>query len=234
MTEIPEPSAPADELDGLLSEFDAASAPKPEAPAPVAAEPTAPQPLPPSFQERLLQSVADRDRRIAEASKPKHDAPAPSTAESQELAELRNWASGIEAERAAQREKADAEVVFAKAHEVAVEIAPWLPPDMARAWIVNEAMTDPALSSAWENRHASPEAAGIAQRQIDRALRKLGKHLRSMPDPNTTEDRNLVTAAVRGASGPPPPERQPDYAKMYDNGAFKAVMKEKYGIDLKL
>ena len=224
------PSAPADDTDTLLSDFDNGSASvRPDAGVTPQAPAVEPPPL--SFTDRLLQKAAERDQRLADARKPKGPEAAPqNTAEREELQQLRTWAEGIEAERMAERERVEAQEVFDRSGEVVQEIAPWLPGDYARTWFINEAMTDPVLADAWENRHASPEAAGIAQRQIDRSMRKLGKHLRGLPDPVATDDRAVVTAAMRGASGRAPPEAPPNYSSMSD-ADFNRELKTKYGID---
>jgi hypothetical protein len=48
------------------------------------------------------------------------------------------------------------------------------------------------------------------------------------PDAATTEDREAVSAAVRGASTAPPPTKAPDVSKL-SNDELRKQTQEKYG-----
>lgn len=209
----------------LLAEFERSEPASPAARPPVEREP-------PSYAERLLKRMAERERLFEEARKPRQPAEAPAAPDPklhEQLGELQAWKAEIEAQRAAEQDRAEAEAVFARGAEVMAEAgASHLPADYAKVWLLNEAATNPALGSAWERRHESPEAARAAERAVDKALTRLHRHLASLPEPSLTADRALVSAAVRGASGQPPPERPPNYAHMTD-ADFNAAT-AKFGI----
>lgn len=85
--------------------------------------------------------------------------------------------------------------------------------DLVEAWLDTQARKDKRLAQAWTNRNANPK-------QFDRVKAELGKALRAkfskMPDRQATEDREAVTAAVRGASTRAPESKPLDFAKLTD------------------
>lgn len=85
-----------------------------------------------------------------------------------------------------------------------------VPPDFARRWLLAEYSLDPQLQEAWNRRRESHELDAYASSAIKRALKKMRAEAARSPDPAATEDRNLVIAAMRGASGNPPPAETPD------------------------
>lgn len=228
-----QPSAPADDLDGLLAEYDRGATTKPAAEPPSApAAQSPPAEIAESFSQRILRKAQEREARLRDAVRPKESA-AEQTKHNDRLSQLEEFAAGIEAERSAAREKEEAQKVFDQAAQIAGEVAPWLPGEMAKAWLLNEVATDGDLAQAWSERHNSPEHALIAERRINRALQKLRSYAKSLPDPKATDDRSLVTAAVRGAAVKPPPERPPNYNSMSD-AEFDREMRTKYGINTRL
>jgi hypothetical protein len=82
-----------------------------------------------------------------------------------------------------------------------------------RGWINARADDDPRLAQAWVNRHSHPK-------QFEKVVAQLGrdfqKKFSKLPDKQATEDREAVTAAVRGASTKTPESKAPDYSKMSD------------------
>lgn len=80
-----------------------------------------------------------------------------------------------------------------------------------QAWIDTRAQDDPRLSQAWVNRHSNPQ-------QFKRVVSALGKEFSKkygkLPDKQATEDRDAVTAAVRGASTRAPEGKAPDMSRM--------------------
>lgn len=79
------------------------------------------------------------------------------------------------------------------------------------AWMDSQARNDPRLATAWANRSANPKQFAKVVETLGRAFTKrYGK----LPDKQATEDREAVTAAVRGASTKAPVGQPPDYAKM--------------------
>lgn len=86
--------------------------------------------------------------------------------------------------------------------------------DFVTAWIDAQAKKDERLQTAWLNRHADPKKFG----QVRAALGKeFAKRYGRLPDKQATEDREAVTAAVRGASTQAPSGKAPDYSKMTDS-----------------
>lgn len=88
------------------------------------------------------------------------------------------------------------------------------PKDFAKRWFLAEVQLDPVLREAWEQHLDSPEAHKRAIALVNRKIKQLRASAKSMPDPEATADRAMVTAAVRGASGKEPPSRPPNYAGM--------------------
>lgn len=82
-----------------------------------------------------------------------------------------------------------------------------------QAWIDSQAMKDPRLGNAWSDRHKDPQKF----KQVVGALGKeFAKKYGKLPDKNATEDREAVTAAVRGASTRAPEGKAPDFSRMTD------------------
>ncbi|MBL8567213.1 MAG: hypothetical protein JNM89_16000 [Hyphomicrobiaceae bacterium] len=233
----PQQSAPTDDLDGLLREFDSGSgsakAPQGGSTARAAPEPVSPGnalETPPTFADRILQLATEHDRRLAEAlSGVRHDADESAAERSDRLTQLEQFAAGIEHERFVQRERADAEAVFSHGSEILGEVAPWLPGDYAKTWLLNEARTDGDLAEAWESRYESPEHAARARQEIGRAMKRFNAHLRSLPDPVLTSQREIVSASVRGAAldkAPKPAPLRFDGMSDYD---FAGTIEKKFG-----
>lgn len=83
--------------------------------------------------------------------------------------------------------------------------------DFISSWIDTQAKKDSRLANAWVNRNANPQKFA----QVKAALgRDFAKRYGKLPDKQVTEDREAVTAAVRGASTKVPEGKAPDYAKM--------------------
>ena len=94
-----------------------------------------------------------------------------------------------------------------------------------KAWIDVEATNDPRLSKAWVNRHSNPKQF---ERVVDLLGRKFSKKYGKLPDKGATEDREAVTAAVRGASTKAPEGKAPDFAGM-NNAEYREAHKKEYG-----
>lgn len=97
--------------------------------------------------------------------------------------------------------------------------------DFVQSWIDAQAKKDARLATAWVNRNADPKKFG----QVKAALGKeFAKRYGRIPDKQATEDREAVTAAVRGASTPAPSGKAPDYSKMTD-AQFAAEKAKAFG-----
>jgi hypothetical protein len=129
---------------------------------------------------------------------PRYDLPAPT--KDQETIALHNWAMQVETER--QQAKHDRDTLAAIASVRGRHTAEEYPDAMIAGWLEDQARANPALQAAWEDRDRNP-------RSWSQALARLGVNFERIattrPDPQATEDRALVTAAVRGTTKAPPP-----------------------------
>lgn len=206
-----EDNTPDSDVDSLLAEFDTQSKAKPEK-----TEET-PQP---SFADRVLASKTNTDERF------KRD---------KEIGDLKDFQKSaterftqIDAERLEARDKADTDAAYNEARSALAEYAPHIPAGYAEHWLRTEAETDEALGAAWEKRHQSPEDAKWYRQRLDRAISKLVKHLRSLPDPQATADREALTAAVRDTNVKAPAPKPVNYKAMSD-AEFQNEVHKKHG-----
>lgn len=85
--------------------------------------------------------------------------------------------------------------------------------DFMVAWLDSMAKKDARLAQAWGDRNQNPQQFA----RVKAALAKdFAKRYGKIPDKQVTEDREAVTAAVRGASTKAPEGKSPDYSKMTD------------------
>jgi hypothetical protein len=94
-----------------------------------------------------------------------------------------------------------------------------------KAWIDGQATQDPRLTKAWLERDSNPKQF---QKVVDQLGRNFAKKYGKLPDRNATEDREAVTAAVRGASTKAPEGKAPDFAGM-SNVEYREAHKKEYG-----
>lgn len=176
--------------------------------------------------DRAVPSPKTAPRASTEASPPAAATDADKgAAANAELAELREWAKGIEAERLQAREQADIGWAIGKA-KAAISKFVALPADYAESFMTNRWLMDPAFKAAWDGRYASDEAIRYADRMVERAVQALVKSAETIPDRDATEDRAAVSAAVRGSSYAPPPTKPPDYSRMSNREFGDAVEKQ--------
>lgn len=96
---------------------------------------------------------------------------------------------------------------------------------LVESWLDMRARKDPRLAAAWENRHRNPQAFEKVVAGLGREFTaKYGKML----DKQATEDREAVSAAVRGASTKAPEGKAPDFSGMSDQ-QFREEHKKLYG-----
>ena len=79
------------------------------------------------------------------------------------------------------------------------------------AFIDKEARENTKLQELWQNRLNNPRPLAAAANQLAKDFQKTYSR---MPDPNVTEDRAMVAAAIRGASAPAQTEPPPNYARL--------------------
>jgi hypothetical protein len=82
-----------------------------------------------------------------------------------------------------------------------------------KAWIDSRAEEDPRLGQAWVNRHSNPKQF---EKIVSGLGREFSKKYGKLPDRAATDDRDAVTAAVRGASTRAPEGQPADYSRMTD------------------
>ncbi len=96
---------------------------------------------------------------------------------------------------------------------------------LIEGWLDSQAKQDPRLAKAWLERHANPKQFA----QVTTALAKnFAKKFSKLPDRQVTEDREAVTAAVRGASNRAPENPPANYAGKSD-AEFREDVHKKYG-----
>lgn len=102
-----------------------------------------------------------------------------------------------------------------------------VPDRMAKGWLDQIARERPAIAQAFLQKESNPDN----WKRIEQSLAKeFAKEVKSVTfDTEVTEDRNAVTAAVRGASTPAPAEKAPDFGTM-SNAELRAEYR-KYGIN---
>lgn len=97
--------------------------------------------------------------------------------------------------------------------------------DFVESWLDAQARNDRRLQQAWVERHNNPRQF---QKVIEGLSRGFAKKYGKLPDKGATEDREAVTAAVRGASTKAPEGKAPDYSNM-SNAEFREAHKKEYG-----
>lgn len=171
----------------------------------------------------------DLDKLLAEFddSKPKAPPepakPEPKTGAADDLRALTDEVRGLRSERQQETFRRDMDATI---KDVRGNLDPEFFDDtFVESWMDARARQDPRLSTAWNNRHANPKAFAKVKDQLGRDfVKKYGK----LPDKQATEDREAVTAAVRGASSRAPEGKPPDFAGM-SNAQFREEHKKLYG-----
>lgn len=96
---------------------------------------------------------------------------------------------------------------------------------LVQAWLDVQAQADQRLQEAWLNRHSKPK-------QFEKVVESLGRNFvkkyGQLPDKAATEDREAVTAAVRGASTKTPEGKAPDFSGM-SNAEYRETHKKQFG-----
>jgi len=83
--------------------------------------------------------------------------------------------------------------------------------DLITAWVDAKARKNPALAEAWKNRNLNQAAFKKVVQKLGSEFSKYGE---ALPDKNATEDREAVTAAVRGASKKAPEALEVDESEV--------------------
>lgn len=214
------PSGGGHDLDHWLSEFDRTSKDKPSGGGTVGGDETSPQPDAPTTRPRPEppRAVSDSDMMMT----------------SLRVAQQQVWWNEMMTQQHFAALRKQEEVDFAEVLSVAkdqLDGMRHLPDDFARRWLVSEYNLDKELMEAWDNRYEDEGATNHARAVVRRALKKMVKAAREVPTPEdllATDDRAMVTAAVRGASTKAPSEQAPDFAGM-SNAQYREEHKKRYG-----
>jgi len=100
--------------------------------------------------------------------------------------------------------------------------------DIIEGWIDAQARRDSRLQRAWLEREANPKAFQQISKQLGK---EFAKRTARKTDPQATEDREAVAAAVRGSSTNRAPESAPpDFSRM-GSAEYRNAVREKYGFD---
>ena len=113
---------------------------------------------------------------------------------------LSNHLGAIHQEQAQMRDQSDFSQVVNDADKMLREAGAVVGEDFAKRWLIAESKLNPALTAAFDNRYASKDHLRQANRQVKKSMDKMLKAAKAMPDPQATEDRWAVAAAVRGTS----------------------------------
>ena len=114
---------------------------------------------------------------------------------------LSNHLGAIHQEQAQMRDQSDFSQVVNDADKMLREAGAVVGEDFAKRWLIAELKLNPALTAAFDNRYASKDHLRQANWQVKKkSMDKMLKAAKAMPDPQATEDRWAVAAAVRGTS----------------------------------
>jgi hypothetical protein len=188
-TEAPQqqqPSAGNADLDALLAEYDSGT--KPAAPpAQQQSEPDIPQ----------LEHSRDFDALRANVDV------------------LQRGQVGIVSHFERQRNVADFENVVKIGHQELKDEGITVSQERIDRWLRAEAMLNPELRKAFDERYQSGAHQRRAEKVIRNVVQKMQQEIRSEPDPSLTADRMAVAAAVRGGGRyVPSGDKPPDYSNM--------------------
>lgn len=214
-------SPAADDLDSLLSDYDAAMAPAaktPPADTPAAAEAPSEQLGPNGLPLGEWKPPVDPER---EAEDLRRDV---------ELRAVSRWAESMDAKQRVERDQKDFAAITAAAKNEIKELGKILPENYAEIWFRNQLSIDPVFLKTMNNRYTDETSTHRAEHLAKKMIKQLYEEVRSLPDQGATEDRELVASAVRGTSAKAPPSPPPNYGNMSD-GEFKADVNKNFGFD---
>lgn len=130
------------------------------------------------------------------------------------------------------QEQSDFQEVLQKGAECLEDIPLTNPQEEVRRWFLAEAQINPHLHQAWIHRRDSDEHHDQALREIRRAFKRMQQSYSKRYDINATEDRNAVTAAMRGAGSAPPIETGASYGKRLNTMTDSEFRQEKEKLGL--
>lgn len=191
------PAAASDDIDSLISEFDAAT--------PAQEKPAADAPQP-----QGTEVAATDDRR-----EPAPDNLFSSDAEDEVYRAL-DAAVAYDQQRLAARDAADGTLAV-KAIRGDFPTSQY-PDEMVAGWIENLARTNPKIQEAWVQRYSGVDGERNYRRAVERLGQAFHKQFKSTQiDQTATDDRAAVAAAVRGTARPPERENDAGYRRRVAN-----------------
>jgi len=131
-----------------------------------------------------------------------------------------------DADRMAEMEANDLDAVHAWGREETADFP--VPDDYAEGVISSRYLNDPEFSGAWDHRYDSQEAMDLCEKHLIRTMKSIKQSASEAPDPQSTEDREAVTAAVMGATSDAPEGPPVNYADMTD-ADFRRTLKKNFG-----
>lgn len=169
----------------------------------------------------------DLDTLLSQFDGGKKDAPATppeqKTGTDSDVKALTEQVKGLVSDQQQRQFKTDMDVTIKKVR--GDQPADYFDDTFMKAFIDAKASEDPRLAQAWVNRHNNPKAFEKVVSALGRSFAdKYGK----LPDKGATEDREIVTASVRGASTKAPEGKAPDFTGM-SNAEFREAHKKEYG-----
>jgi hypothetical protein len=99
--------------------------------------------------------------------------------------------------------------------------------EFVTTWLDSRANNDQQLQQLWLQREQNPRALKVA---LNRLAKEFQEKYTRLPDPNLTQDHELVAQSVRGASAKVSAEPPPRLGRM-SNSDFRKHVTETYGFD---
>lgn len=97
--------------------------------------------------------------------------------------------------------------------KISGEIDVKIPQKAIKGMLFDMANEDKRISDAFDNRYNDPKTWDKVLKAVSK---EIGKEFKGLPDQKLSNDRELVTAAVRGASKTTVEDEAPDFSKMSD------------------
>lgn len=163
-------------------------------------------------------TTSDQSKRLAEPTEDQghlHDLESAQQETMRAIEGMQGELAAMHAERRLQSDRADFDNIVKIANEKYADQLRFLPEGYTRQWLVNEAMLNPELAAAFDNRYSGPEALAAADRAVDRAISKMSDEIRKLPDPDLTADRDAVEAFIlkHARASDPAPEDDATYRR---------------------
>jgi hypothetical protein len=154
--------------------------------------------------DKLLAEFDDGKPKPAPAAQPE-----PKAGEATDLKAVLDEVRGLRTERQQETFRKDMDAMV---KNVRGDLNPEFFDDtLVESWIDAQARQDRRLLEVFANRHSNPKQF---QKVVETLGRGFAKKYGKLPDKQATEDREAVTAAVRGASTKAPPEKAPDLSRL--------------------